>query len=173
MLHSAIYGIGGSGKSTLAYTLADQCLANEWGLIILDPNDDAGWPKVGPTVRKVRTLAALIELAKRSQRCALFVDEAGEAIGRGKKALHGQWITTRSRHWGHRAYISAQRAQLIDLSIRNQCDEAFVFRQSPNDAKELAEQYADDLLLTAPTLPVGTFIHVRSCQPARLRRLAL
>lgn len=173
MLHAGIYGIGGSGKSTLAHTLARQCLANDWGVIILDPNDDAGWPAASPRVRKVRTLEALIALAKRSQRCALFVDEAGEAIGRGKHALDGQWITTRSRHWGHRAYIMAQRAQQVELSIRNQCGEAFVFRQSPYDARMLAEQYADDLLLKAPTLERGTFIHVRSCEPARLRRLAL
>lgn len=173
MLHSAIYGIGGSGKSTLGHTLARQCLANDWGVIVLDPNNDAGWPNEGPTVRKVRTLAALVELAKRSQRCALFIDEGGEAIGRGKQAHDSQWITTRSRHWGHRTYILAQRAVMVELSIRNQCGEAFVFRQSPGDAKLLAEQYADDLLLRAPTLERGTFIHVRSCEPARLRRLAL
>jgi hypothetical protein len=173
VLHSAIYGIGGSGKSTLAHTLARQCLANDWGVIILDPNDDAGWPAAGLNVRKVRTLAALVELAKRSQRCALFVDEAGEAIGHGKNATANQWITTRSRHWGHRTYIIALYATMVERSIRNQCGEAFVFRQSPDDAKALAQQYADDLLLTASRLEQGTFIHVRSCKRARLRRLAL
>jgi hypothetical protein len=172
MLHTAIYGIGGSGKSTLGHTLSRQCLVNGWGVLILDPNDDAGWPD-GPNVRKVRSAEALMDLAKRSQRCALFIDEAGEAIGRGKQALDVQWLTTRSRHWGHRCYLMALRAQQVELSIRNQCGEAFVFRQSPYDARLLADQYADQLLLSAPTLERGTFIHVRSCESAKLRRLAL
>ncbi len=171
-MHAAIYGIGGSGKSTLGFTLASQCVANDWGVLILDPNDDDGWP-VGANVRKVRDAEALMVLAKRSQRCALFIDEAGESLGRGAKAQGVQWLTTRSRHWGHRVYVMAQRAQQVELTIRNQCSEAFVFRQSPYDARMLADQYADQLLLSAPALERGTFIHVRSCERAKLRRLSL
>lgn len=168
-MHGLIVGVSNTGKSTLAFELARAHQRRSEPVLVLDPNNDPRWPADYKTTDPERFLA----VAKRSQRCALFVDEAGKAIGRGAKAQAMAWLTTTARHWGHRTFLIAQRAQQVEPTLRDQCSEAFVFRQSLRDAKLLADQFADETLLQAATLPQGTFIHAISCQGARVRRLAL
>lgn len=174
-MHCIILGIGGMGKSTVAFKLAQQHVDRGEGVLILDPNNDPGWP-AGANVRKLTGDGAplrFLALAKRSIRCALFIDEAGESIGRGKHAAELKWLTTRCRHWGHRSYIIGQRAQLVEPTVRSQCTTGYVFRQSVMDAKILANDFADDALLRASSLGVGEFLFVQTGRPVRLLKLAL
>lgn len=175
-MHALILGIGGMGKSTLAFTLAQSHVDRSEGVLIADPNDDPGWPS-GPLVRKLPPgddlALRLMALAKRSKRCALFIEEAGETIGHGKVAAQSQWLLTRCRHWGHRSYVIAQRANLVPPTVRSQCTIGYVFRQSPMDAKLLAQDFADDGLLDAPQLARGEFLYVRTGEAARRMRLKL
>lgn len=174
-MHNIVLGVGGMGKSTLAFALAQQHVDRGEGVLILDPNNDQGWP-TGPLVRKLTGDGAplrFLALAKKSQRCALFVDEAGESIGRGKHAADLKWLTTRCRHWGHRTYIIGQRAQLVEPTVRSQCTTGYIFRQSVMDSKLLAQDFADEGLLRASSLSIGQFLYVRTDHPARLLKLDL
>lgn len=174
-MHCIVLGVGGMGKSTLAGQLAQRHVDRGDGVLILDPNNDRCWPS-GPDVRKLCGDGApmrFLKLAKASIRCALFIDEAGESIGRGKHASDLKWLTTRCRHWGHRTYIIGQRAVLVEPTVRSQCTTGYVFRQSVDDAKELAKDFADRDMLRASQLRVGEFLFVRTGQPVRLLKLRL
>ncbi len=169
-MHNLVVGISGSGKSTLAFVLADGHAKRGDQVLVLDPNRD-NWPTDDRYI--FDDPLRFLQVAKQSQRCALFIDEAGEVIGRGKHAREMQWITTRSRHWGHRVYLICQRATQVELNIRSQCTTGYVFRQSPGDSRALADTFADDKLLAASELQTGEFLHVRSCKGTVLRKLDL
>ncbi len=174
-MHSIILGIGGMGKSTLAGQLAQSHVDRGDGVLILDPNNDPLWP-TGPRVRKLSGAGAplrFLKLAKASIRCALFIDEIGESIGRGSQAAELKWLSTRCRHWGHRTYFVGQRAVLVEPTIRCQCTTGYVFRQSVDDAKALAKDFADEGMLAASRLQRGEFLFVRTGEPVRLLRLRL
>jgi DNA helicase HerA-like ATPase len=169
-VHNLIVGIGGSGKSTLARVLASGFRNRQEEVLVLDPNKDE-WPTEERYI--FDDPLRFLKLAKKSQRCALFIDEAGEVIGRGKHAREMQWITTRSRHWGHRVFLICQRATQIELTIRSQCTTGYIFRQSPGDSRALADTFADDALLEASTLQKGEYLHVVTCQSTIKRKLSL
>ncbi len=174
-MQSIVLGIGGMGKSTLAAQLAQSHVDRGDGVLILDPNNDPLWPS-GPNVRKLSGKGAslrYLRLAKLSIKCALFIDEIGESIGRGKDASDLKWLATRCRHWGHRSYFIGQRAVLVEPTIRSQCTTGYVFRQSVDDAKALAKDFADQDMLRASQLRVGEFLFVRTGQPVRLLKLRL
>ncbi|MBA3590474.1 hypothetical protein [Methylibium sp.] len=168
--HALVLGITKSGKSTLLHWLAKLHHARGDGVLILDPRRDHGWPNDPTRVRFARDAEHVLDLAKRSQRCALFIDESARMLGRDARF---DWLTTESRHQGHVAYLSALRATMVLPSLRAQCARAFVFRQSLSDARELADQFAEPRLIEAASLPRHQFIEVESCGGARRRMLTL
>lgn len=167
-MHSLIVGITKSGKSTLARSLALDYLSRDIGVLVLDPNND-NWPCSFKTTDPIKFLA----VAKKSKRCALFIDEAGEMVGKGKSATGMIWITSRARHWGHCTYLIAQRAQMVELNVRAQCSTAYVFKQSATDAKLLSDQFADEALLGATALQQYEFLYSRSCVGTQRMKLSL
>ncbi len=167
-MHSLVVGPTRCGKSSLVKALAQDSLDRGVGVLVLDPNND-DWPCSFQTT----DTEAFIALAKKSRHCLLIVDEAGEAIGRGKGSDGSIWITSRSRHWGHCAILIAQRAQMVELNVRSQCANAYVFRQSTGDARLLSDQFADESLLSAPTLAKYEFLYCRSCEGTQRMKLKL
>jgi len=156
-MHSLIVGISDSGKSTAAHMLAADYLRHKVGVLVLDPHQQK-WPCTRMFTDPLLFLAA----AKASRRCALFIEEAGECIGRGKHAREMQWITTGARKWGHSTYLIAQRAQQIELTIRAQCTRGYIFRQSEDDAKALCGTFADKRLMEATQLQEYEFLYVKT-----------
>jgi hypothetical protein len=161
-----ILGVSGFGKSHLAHAIAESYQDQDVNVLVCDPHGER-WPADYQTTDPFKLLA----LAKRSKRCAIFLEEAGECIGRGKQAREMQWFTTGSRKWGHSIYLIAQRATMIELSIRAQCTAAYVFRQCRDDAEELARQFAEPELERAATLPKYQFLYIESGSKPRLMQL--
>lgn len=88
-----------------------------------------------------------------SQRCAIFVDESGDAIGRYGGAMNK--LATKGRHWGHKCHYISQRANQIDPTTRTQCDGLFLFKSSLTDCDILSKEFAEPKLKEANTLQQG------------------
>lgn len=152
-----------SGKSTLAKTLIKSYKARGIKCLVLDPIADPDWSRVGVDF-STDDGEKFLQVVFNSRKCAIFVDESGEAIGRyaGQMMVLG----TRSRHYGHNAHFIAQRAVDLSKTIRDQCANLFCFRVSKKDAETLADEYANDALLGASLLQKGEFIKCGRFSPA-------
>lgn len=162
MAHSLILGMTKSGKSTLARRLVAAYRVAGTQSCVLDPLGDPAWKAAGA---KVLTSDGekFLALMEKTRRCALFVDECGETIGRYSGEM--KKLATRSRHYGHNAHFLAQRAADIDKTVRDQCELLFCFRVSKKDAQTLADEYGYDELLGAFQLQKGEFIKCGRFQP--------
>lgn len=162
MSHSLIIGMTMSGKSTLARRLVAGYRTKGTESLILDPLEDPAWKSAG-----ARYLTGdgkkFMDIVFKSERCAIFIDESGEAIGRYAGEM--KKLATRSRHYGHNAHFLSQRAVDIDKTIRDQCNRLFVFRVSKKDAETLADEYGYEELLQCHQLQQGEFIRCGRFQP--------
>jgi hypothetical protein len=135
MSHSLIVGTTQSGKTTLAKMLCHRYSENGIRTLVLDPLGDPDWN----ADFKTRDADEFLSIAKQNQQCALFVDESSEAIN--KYDREKEWITTRSRHWGHKAHLIGQRATQINMTARGQCALAWIFWVGYDDAKALSQEF--------------------------------
>ena len=151
-MHVLILGITQTGKTTLAFRLAQKYKAANVNVLVLDPDKRSGWNADFLTDNP----AEYLEVVKVNQSCALFIDESGEMIGRYAKEM--AWLATNSRKWGHKAHFITQRATQLDPTIRNQCTTIFLFKQSLNDTKDLANEFCSEELEMAHTLAAGEYL---------------
>lgn len=165
MPHVLIAGITESGKSTLARALAEQYAAADIGVIVLDPIADPRW------VAQYRTddNAAFLTSAKNSWQCALFIDEAGAAIGRYNDEMF--WCATQARHMAHRSHFITQRPAQLAKTVRDQCTRLCLFAVSMSDAKILADEWNKPEIKNAPELSPGQFYDVPRFGRAVLRSI--
>ena len=148
--------------------MARRYIASGKKIIVLDPDLSKEW-----TVPNISTLKEGSEetsdlgimtddpdrfliICKNSQSCALFIDESGAMIGRYDTQL--EWLATQSRKWGHKSHFIMQRGSQVSPTVRNQCSSAFVFKQSPDDAKVLSNNFVCPEFLEAPKLQKGEYI---------------
>lgn len=152
----------GSGKTTLAKRLIPEYRKAGTPAIILDPMRDPHW---GITEQDFQTHEPEIFLTKmyQSRRCALFVDEGGESIGRYSREMGV--VTTRSRHFGHKTHIITQRPSQIDRTVRDQCTELYLFRVGFQDAKTLAEEFGYQEIRDANNFEQGQFFKLSRFNP--------
>lgn len=169
-MHILIVGITRSGKSTLAKQRAAAYVKQGIQCLVLDPHASR-WPVDSRYV--FTDPLAFLAIAKRSQRCALFIDEGGESIGRGRHARDMQWCTTGSAKYGHVTHLIAQAAQQLDPTIRSQCGRLFCFKQSRRNAELLADDFAEPRIMEAMELPRFHFLSVVSCGAVERFRLTL
>jgi len=166
-MHVLIIGMTASGKTTLAKALAHEYRQRKIATAVLDPLGDPEWQASFQTTDRHEFL----ERVKRSRGCALFIDESGEMVGRYDDEMF--WLATRSRHYGHRAHFISQRAAQLSPTVRHQCTRLFLFRVGVKDAKTLAEEFSDDTILRAGTLPQYQFISVNRFGKAETLRLEI
>ena len=95
--------------------------------------------------------------------CAVFIDEAGDEIGKYNKTM--EKLATRGRQWGHKCYFISQRVKQLSTTIRTQCSELVIFKQSLTDTKDLADEFVEPMINQAHTLEKGEFILVRDNLP--------
>jgi hypothetical protein len=94
----------------------------------------------------------------------VFVEEAAETAG--KSARDMVFTATRGRHQigeqahGHSVYYSCHRLNQLDVTMRDQCPELFLFACGLSDARDLADHYGRVELKAAPSLEPGEFYHV-------------
>jgi len=168
LTHTGIFGQSLSGKSFLGQARAAQLKRLGVPVLVCDAFEDPAWHADFFT----SDITELVALAKRSERCAIFIDETGQNIG-----LHPpkevEWLTTGARHWGHVTHLMGQRGVMVNRSMRDQLNELYLFNVNPDDAKDWALIFNDKELLNASDLPPHLFIHKRRHEPARLRTLSL
>lgn len=155
MAHTLILGMTSSGKSSCARALVKEYKRRGVNSLVLDILNDPAWSKAGAFFQTDNP-DFFLKSVFNSRECALFVDEAGEAIGRYAGPM-GK-IATRSRHYGHNAHFIAQRAAMLDKTIRDQCEYLICFRVSKKDAETLFDEFGYEELLTCHTLNKGEFI---------------
>jgi len=154
MAHVLILGMTMSGKTTLAKRTAQIYRAQGVKVGVLDPLGDPAWNADFQTSDPEEFLRMFWE----SRRCAWFIDESGDAVGRYDEAM--QKTATRGRHWGHRVHYLTQRGAQLSRTVRDQCSNLFLFTTSLKDAKLHAEEWNRDELATANTLQQGEYFAV-------------
>lgn len=124
-----------------------------YDVLVLDPLKNPDWPSelvfTDPN--------AFLNEVKNWRKCAIFVDEAGETIG--KFAGEMMWLATRGRHYGHVCHFIAQRAKMVDVNVRSNCSVLNMFKQSVDDSKLLASEFAQPELKNGNTLQQGEFYY--------------
>jgi len=168
-MHCLIVGTTRSGKTTLAKQLCKRYIAQGINCLVNDPHGTV-WPS---GARMYADINKLLAVAQKSQRCALFIEEAGQSVGRGRTARELQWLTTGSAKYGHRTHLIAQTAQQIDPTVRTQCGQLFTFKQSRRNAELLADDFAEPRIIEAMDLPQYHFLSVISCGDVKRYKLTL
>lgn len=171
MLHDLTLGLSTTGKTTLQQQVCQRLLARGRACAVLDPLDAGGW---GDVTFKTTDRDAFLRWAQRNKCADLFVDESGISVDRYDPRF--DWLTTTSRHLGHRAHFIAHRLTALSPTTRVQCQNLFLFRCNVNDARALADEYGHAELIRAAQLPRFEFFNVAPCeqlQKGKIERRAL
>jgi hypothetical protein len=142
-----------SGKTTLAKRLAARYKSNDVPVVVLDSLNDPEWICDYQTTDPDEFLRVFWA----SKRCACFIDEAGDAVGRYDTAM--QKTATRGRHWGHSVHYISQRGVQIAPTVRDQCGHIFLLTSSLADSKVHANEWNQPQLLKANSLRKGNYFH--------------
>jgi len=145
-----------SGKTTLAMKMSKALQRKNVKTIVLDPFLDPEWYADFITSDQDEFLNVVWDVGRQ---CAIFVDESGDAIGKYNNVMNE--LATRGRHWGHICHFICQRPKQLSTTIRTQCSNLAIFKQSLADTKDLANEFVDNEINNAHTLEKGEFIYVR------------
>lgn len=144
-----------SGKTTFAKKKAQSLKKQGRDIIVLDPFLDPEWNASYITSDSEKFLQAVWT----NRSCAVFVDEAGACMGKYNAVMDE--LATRGRHWGHKCYFISQRVKQLSSTVRAQCSELVIFKQSLIDTKDLAAEFVEPMINEAEFLKKGEFIYVR------------
>lgn len=144
-----------SGKTTFGLKKAASLKKQGRRIIVLDPFLDTRWNADFITNNQDEFLEAVWN----NRGCAIFIDEGGQTVGKYNEVMNE--LATRGRHWGHKVYFICQRAKMISTTVRTQCSELVIFKNSKNDTKDLADEFVEPMILEADSLQKGEFILVR------------
>lgn len=153
MAHSLILGMTESGKTTLAKRLAAHYKAAGTGVLVLDPMGDPTW---GADYQS-DDVDEFLNVFWASRSCAVFIDEAGEAVGQFDKVMHR--TATKGRHWGHSVHYISQRGAMIARTVRDQCSHLFLFTTALDDCKLHSNEWNKPELKTGNALKKGEYFH--------------
>lgn len=153
MAHSLILGMTESGKTTLAKTLAAHYKARGIGVLVLDPMNDPQWQ----CDYKTSDVAQFLTVFWQSKRCMVFIDEAGESVGRFDDLMVR--TATKGRHWGHSCHYLSQRGAQLSRTVRDQCSHLFLFTTALDDCKIHSNEWNKQEMREASALPQGHYFH--------------
>lgn len=165
MAHSLILGQTESGKTTLAKRLAHLMHKQGENIIVLDPINDPEWP-TGDRTFRTHDPEQFLQVFWQSRQCHVFVDEAGDMVGRFDETM--QKTATSGRHWGHSCYYISQRGAMVSITVRTQCRHLFLFSSGIKDCKILADEYNCPQLLQAVDFPAGRYFHKAKFKPVEM-----
>lgn len=165
MPHSVLVGITECGKTTLGIEMAKAYKAQDVGVLVLDPFKDPRWDADFITSNPDEFLNVLWD----SEKCACFIDESADMIGRYDKLMIQ--TATRGRHWGHNMHYLTQRGQELSKTVRSQCRHLFLFSICLDDAKIFAKEYNKNELLEVVDFPAGEYYHAQRFKPLERGKL--
>jgi hypothetical protein len=161
MAHNGlILGRSQYGKSSLAKALAIAFKAAGRRVLVYDILDD-NW--AGASV-VVSNKEEFLNIFWNSFDIIAFIEEGGEVANRREKEI--AFTSTRGRHqigdqgFGNSCYYSTHRLNQLDVTLRAQCPELYLFASRHDDARDLVQEYGQPRLIEAPALPPGVFFHV-------------
>lgn len=155
MSHSLLIGMTESGKTTLARKLAVGFKRRAVPVVVLDPMRDPRWDADEMFTDPQEFISYLRDPSK-CLRVAAFIDESGMVLDKYERG--NQWLTCQSRHHGHRVHLIAQRAEMVDINLRENCRTAYVFNIAADTAKIYSRSFNCPAILKAPNLPRGMCI---------------
>ena len=169
MSHSTIAGMTQSGKTFAGMELAKGFRLAGVGTLILHkpleiwPASAASWQTDDPE--------KFLWQFDRSRGCAVFMELSDAAISKFDERFHRCFTT--GRHLGHRCHYMTQRASTVHPAIRENCTALYLFACAASAARVWAEEFNDDTLMRASTLPMYVFLHKPSrFEPAAIRRFS-
>lgn len=153
-MHVLIIGQSTSGKSNLAKRFATDQYNEGNSIIIYDPLKSSGWPS-GENVAKFADPEKFLTYLETAQESFVYIDEAKTLwdydIKRANKVVYTR------RHQGLLIFLIAQRAKMVQPNARDQCSRVFAFKQSIDDAKELAAEF-DNGVIKCASVKKGEFV---------------
>lgn len=155
-----------SGKTSLGKELAREIHDSNKSVIVLDPMNDPGWACDFKTTDPNQFL----EVFWSNQSCYCFIDESAQMVGRYDVLM--QETATRGRHHGHSVFFVSQRGAQISATVRAQCRHLYLFCSAKDDCKILANEFNQQELLKANSLPQFHFYHASrfgGCQIQQLK----
>ena len=164
-MHALIIGTTGSGKSTLAKLLCRTLKKQGQICAVLSPTNETGWE----ADYKTSDGGAFLAYAREHEKCFLFVDESGDAIGRYNDEMN--WLATGSRHKGHSVIFNVQASSQISTAIRSCCSDAYIFATSRGVLKLLSEDFNETEILKHDKMPRYHFLMVSRFAAIRMGRL--
>ncbi len=162
--NSLILGRSQYGKSSLAKALCRAFRRSGRRVIVFDILAD-DWDADFVTADREEFL----EIFWGSFDVVAFVEEAGHSAGKGETEMI--LTATTGRHqvgaqgFGNSCYYSCHRLNQLDVTLRAQCPELYLFASRADDARDLYQEYGHKELLEAPSLPQGDFFHVAPGEP--------
>ncbi|MDH4379167.1 MAG: hypothetical protein QE263_04605 [Vampirovibrionales bacterium] len=163
--HSLVAGRSGFGKTTLVKGLAQRFSDGGTPVLVLTTFPQDSWPADYITDNPEE----FIEKVFFHTGCFVVVDEGGEFAGQYNKTMSK--LATRGRHNGHICVFIAQRATMINVNIRANCNNLFIFKSCVDDCKILANDFAVSDLTGASNLEPGKCIAVIGSQEPQLMRV--
>ncbi len=162
-MHSLLAGTTLSGKTTLARKRAKAYHSAGAKVLVLDPLLDAGWIEEAHADMVTAAPPTFLRAVWAGRNCAVFIDEAGDAVGRFNKPM--EMTATRGRHWGHQCHYISQRPALLSRTVQTQCLDVYAFLLDTDDADTIARNFVLPGLRECSGLNQGEFLHGRRFGP--------
>ncbi len=158
-MRKLIAGTSLSGKTTLAKEMARLYKQAGRNVLVLDEIMDPGWGADLLTDNP----DIFLKYFWGSRNLAVFIDEAGESVGRYDKTMNK--VATRGRHWGHIVHFVIQDPTQISRVVRSQNDECYGFALDDRGSEILAREFRVPELLKCVELEQGEYIHAMKFGP--------
>lgn len=168
MAHTLIIGMSESGKTTLAKQLCSKYRKRGIKTIVLDPLYDK-WDADFQTSDPNEFMQVVSN--PETQRCAIFIDEAGESVGQYHKEMF--WLATRARHYGHNSHFVVQRVKQINPTVRDQCRFLYMFSTNYSICQELAKDFNEPRLLEGSNLQQWECFFVQRMKKEQFSKLVV
>lgn len=153
MTHLFIIGLSQTGKSTLAKQLAHGAKQKGYGVIVCDPMNARDW------IADYQTddLDEFAEVYQDSRMCYAFIDECFLLDTHHHRKMLAK-MNAAGRHYGIRNVMIGQRYTAVPKTARELAERKLIFRQSPDDAREIHGQYPHEAVKNLPSLGVGEYL---------------
>lgn len=151
-MHLFVLGLSKTGKSTLARAIASGFKKRGTGVIVCDPMSGK-WDADFVTA----DFGEFVRVYEKSRSCLAVVDECHLIADATEK----RWLMSMNavgRHYGNTNLMIGHRVTSVPKSARMLAERFLVFKQAPDDAREIYGDYPHDLIRELPTLQRGEYL---------------